>query len=122
LNFDLDLSKVNSEIWRTQTLKRLCQISLRPNLFSRHDNERTESTNQLARSTTEYSLGGRNNVNSAAWREIPRRSSPFGSGKRGTIKIAGVENAGVENAAPSSGAYSGFEIRWCEAKESRGRN
>ena len=41
--------------------------------------------------------------------------------KRGTIKIAGVENAGVENAAPSSGAYSGFEFRWCEAKESRGR-
>ena len=30
-----------------------------------------------------------------------------------------TENAGVENAAPSSGAYSGFEVRWCEAKESR---
>jgi len=29
-------------------------------------------------------------------------SKTFGSGKRGTIKIAGVENAGVENVAPSS--------------------
>ena len=41
--------------------------------------------------------------------------------KRGTIKIAGVENAGVENEAPSSGAYSGFQVRWCEPKESGGR-
>ena len=32
-----------------------------------------------------------------------------------------TENAGVENAAPSSGAYSEFEVRWCEAKESLGR-
>ena len=35
-------------------------------------------------------------------------------------QVAGVENAGVENAAPSSGAYSGFEVRWCEAKKSAG--
>jgi len=32
-----------------------------------------------------------------------------------------TENAGVENAAPSSGEYSGFEVRWSEAKASRGR-
>jgi len=36
-------------------------------------------------------------------------------------QVAGVENAGVENEAPSSGAYSGFQVRWCEAKESGGR-
>ena len=32
-----------------------------------------------------------------------------------------TENAGVENEAPRSGVYSGFEVGWCEAKESRGR-
>jgi len=32
-----------------------------------------------------------------------------------------TENAGVENAEPSSGAYSGFQVRWSGKKESRER-
>jgi len=35
--------------------------------------------------------------------------------------VTRVESAGVENEAPSSGAYSGFQVRWREAKESGGR-
>jgi len=31
--------------------------------------------------------------------------------------MTGVENVGVENVAPSSGAYSGFQVRWPEVRK-----